>query len=97
MPVVILEACDAAERGEAVNDPSTIGIDCETRTEVGMLSLACDAGVSGITPPSFPPPQGEGSAGAQAAAPIQVIVQRSLPLRGRVAELAERPSEAGVG
>lgn len=36
MPVVILEACDAAERGEAVNDPSTIGIDCETRTEVGM-------------------------------------------------------------
>lgn len=36
MPVVILEACDAAERGEAVNDPSTIGIDCETRTEVGQ-------------------------------------------------------------
>ncbi|ODT48303.1 MAG: hypothetical protein ABS74_19320 [Pelagibacterium sp. SCN 63-126] len=35
MPVVILEACDAAERGEAVVDPSTIGIDCETRTEVG--------------------------------------------------------------
>ncbi len=35
MPVVILEACDAVERGEAVNDPSTIGIDCETRTEVG--------------------------------------------------------------
>lgn len=35
MPVVILEACDAVERGEAVNDPSSIGIDCETRTEVG--------------------------------------------------------------
>jgi tripartite-type tricarboxylate transporter receptor subunit TctC len=34
MPVVILEACDAVERGEAVNDPSTIGIDCETRTEM---------------------------------------------------------------
>lgn len=36
MPVVILEACSALERGEAVNDPSTIGIDCETRTEVGQ-------------------------------------------------------------
>ena len=35
MPVVILEACSSAARGEAVNDPSTIGIDCETRTEVG--------------------------------------------------------------
>lgn len=35
MPVVILEACDAVARGEAVNDPSTIGIDCETHTEVG--------------------------------------------------------------
>jgi tripartite-type tricarboxylate transporter receptor subunit TctC len=35
MPVVILEACSSVERGEAVNDPSTIGIDCETRTEVG--------------------------------------------------------------
>jgi len=34
MPVVILEACSSLERGEAVNDPSTIGIDCETRTEV---------------------------------------------------------------
>lgn len=34
MPVAILEACSAAERGEAVNDPSTIGIDCETMTEV---------------------------------------------------------------
>lgn len=33
MPVAILEACAAAERGEAVNDPSTIGIDCETMTE----------------------------------------------------------------
>lgn len=33
MPVVILEACDAVKRGEAVKDPSTIGIDCETRTE----------------------------------------------------------------
>lgn len=35
MPVVILEACDAVERGEAVVDPSTIGIDCATHTEVG--------------------------------------------------------------
>lgn len=34
MPVVILEACDAVERGEAVTDPSTIGINCATRTEV---------------------------------------------------------------
>ncbi|HEV7276670.1 MAG TPA: tripartite tricarboxylate transporter substrate binding protein [Devosiaceae bacterium] len=34
MPVAILEACSSAERGEAVNDPSTIGIDCETMTEV---------------------------------------------------------------
>ncbi|WP_332686992.1 Bug family tripartite tricarboxylate transporter substrate binding protein [Devosia sp.] len=36
MPVVILEACSSVARGEAVNDPSTIGIDCETRTEVGV-------------------------------------------------------------
>lgn len=36
MPVVILEACDAVSRGEAVKDPSTIGIDCATRTEVGV-------------------------------------------------------------
>jgi tripartite-type tricarboxylate transporter receptor subunit TctC len=35
MPVVILEACSSVARGEAVNDPSTIGIDCATRTEVG--------------------------------------------------------------
>jgi len=34
MPVVILEACSSVERGEAVNDPSSIGIDCATRTEV---------------------------------------------------------------
>jgi tripartite-type tricarboxylate transporter receptor subunit TctC len=34
MPVVILEACSAVERGEAVNDPSTIGIDCATMSEV---------------------------------------------------------------
>lgn len=34
MPVAILEACSSVERGEAVNDPSTIGIDCATRTEV---------------------------------------------------------------
>jgi hypothetical protein len=34
MPVVILEACSSVERGEAVNDPSTIGIDCATRMEV---------------------------------------------------------------
>jgi tripartite-type tricarboxylate transporter receptor subunit TctC len=33
MPVVILEACSAVERGEAVNDPSTIGIDCATMSE----------------------------------------------------------------
>ncbi|RUT30053.1 tripartite tricarboxylate transporter substrate binding protein [Arsenicitalea aurantiaca] len=33
MPVVIMEACSSVERGEAVNDPSTIGIDCETMTE----------------------------------------------------------------
>jgi tripartite-type tricarboxylate transporter receptor subunit TctC len=36
MPVVIHEACSSVERGEAVNDPSTIGIDCETRTEVAQ-------------------------------------------------------------
>ncbi len=35
MPVVILEACSSVGRGEAVNDPATIGIDCATRTEVG--------------------------------------------------------------
>ncbi|SHF22661.1 Bug family tripartite tricarboxylate transporter substrate binding protein [Devosia limi] len=35
MPVVILEACSSVERGEAVNDPSTIGIDCASRTEMG--------------------------------------------------------------
>ncbi len=35
MPVAILEACSSVERNEAVNDPSTIGIDCKTRTEVG--------------------------------------------------------------
>ncbi|WP_248305136.1 MULTISPECIES: tripartite tricarboxylate transporter substrate binding protein [unclassified Devosia] len=35
MPVVILEACSSVDRGEAVNDPSTIGIDCATRAEVG--------------------------------------------------------------
>jgi tripartite-type tricarboxylate transporter receptor subunit TctC len=35
MPIVIEEACSAVERGEAVNDPSTIGIDCETMTEIG--------------------------------------------------------------
>lgn len=32
MPVVIEKACAALDRGDAVNDPSTIGIDCETRT-----------------------------------------------------------------
>src|SRR5690606_33020860 len=36
MPVGLLEACSSVERGEAANDPSTIGIDCETRTEVGQ-------------------------------------------------------------
>jgi tripartite-type tricarboxylate transporter receptor subunit TctC len=36
MPVVILEACSSVERGEAVKDPSTIGIDCATRTEVAQ-------------------------------------------------------------
>lgn len=35
MPVVILEACSSVERGEAVRDPSVIGVDCATRTEVG--------------------------------------------------------------
>lgn len=34
MPVAILEACGAVGRGEAVNDPSTIGIDCATMSEV---------------------------------------------------------------
>ncbi|MGV8854658.1 MAG: Bug family tripartite tricarboxylate transporter substrate binding protein [Devosia sp.] len=34
MPVVILEACDALERGEAVKDPSSIGIDCASRSEI---------------------------------------------------------------
>jgi tripartite-type tricarboxylate transporter receptor subunit TctC len=34
MPVVILEACSSVARGEAVNDPSTIGIDCATMSEV---------------------------------------------------------------
>jgi hypothetical protein len=34
MPVVILEACSSVERGEAVKDPSTIGIDCATMSEV---------------------------------------------------------------
>lgn len=36
MPVVIIEACSSVARGEAVTDPSTIGIDCETRTEMGQ-------------------------------------------------------------
>ena len=36
MPIVIEEACAAVERGEAVNDPSTIGIDCETKSEMDM-------------------------------------------------------------
>jgi tripartite-type tricarboxylate transporter receptor subunit TctC len=35
MPIVIHEACSAVERGEAVNPPSVIGVDCETMTEVG--------------------------------------------------------------
>ena len=35
MPIVITEACGRAARGEAENDPSIIGIDCETMTEVG--------------------------------------------------------------
>ena len=34
VPVAILEACGALARGEAANDPSTIGIDCETMSEV---------------------------------------------------------------
>lgn len=34
MPIVIHEACSSVERGEAVNPPSSIGIDCETMTEV---------------------------------------------------------------
>ncbi len=35
MPIVIEEACGRVGRGEAVNDPSVIGIDCATKTEVG--------------------------------------------------------------
>ena len=34
MPIVIQEACAAVERGEAVNPPSVIGVDCETMSEV---------------------------------------------------------------
>ncbi len=34
MPVVIEKACAALDRGDAVNDPSTIGIDCETRSVI---------------------------------------------------------------
>ncbi|HET8726502.1 MAG TPA: tripartite tricarboxylate transporter substrate binding protein [Alphaproteobacteria bacterium] len=34
MPIVIEEACARVERGEAVNDPSVINVDCETHTEV---------------------------------------------------------------
>jgi tripartite-type tricarboxylate transporter receptor subunit TctC len=34
MPIVIHEACSSVERGEAVNPPSSIGIDCETMSEV---------------------------------------------------------------
>ncbi|MEO3997027.1 tripartite tricarboxylate transporter substrate binding protein [Mesorhizobium sp. CAU 1732] len=30
---VVAQACAAVERGNAVNDPSTIGVDCEARTE----------------------------------------------------------------
>lgn len=33
MPIIIAEACARVERGEAVMDPSEIGIDCEARTE----------------------------------------------------------------
>lgn len=32
-PTVVAQACAALERGDAVNDPSTIGVDCEARTE----------------------------------------------------------------
>ncbi len=35
MPIGITEACGRAARGAAENDPSIIGIDCETMTEVG--------------------------------------------------------------
>ncbi len=34
MPIVIHEACSAVERGEAVNSPEVIGIDCETMAEM---------------------------------------------------------------
>ena len=34
MPIVIHEACSAVERGEAVNPPSVIGVNCETMSEV---------------------------------------------------------------
>ncbi|WMT90199.1 tripartite tricarboxylate transporter substrate binding protein [Pelagibacterium sp. H642] len=32
-PTVVAQACAALERGDAVNDPSTIGVDCEAGTE----------------------------------------------------------------
>jgi len=32
-PTVVAQACAAVERGDAVTDPSTIGVDCEARTE----------------------------------------------------------------
>lgn len=32
-PTVVAYACAAVERGDAVNDPSTIGVDCEAGTE----------------------------------------------------------------
>ena len=32
MPVIISEACARVTRGEAVVDPSTVGIDCKTMT-----------------------------------------------------------------
>jgi tripartite-type tricarboxylate transporter receptor subunit TctC len=34
MPIVIQEACSMVERGEAVNPPSVINVDCETMSEV---------------------------------------------------------------
>lgn len=32
-PTVVAQACAAVDRGDAVNDPSTIGVDCAARTE----------------------------------------------------------------
>ncbi len=33
---VVAQACAAVDRGDAVNDPSTIGVDCEAGTEAPL-------------------------------------------------------------